>query len=70
MSLLNNYVELVLKWIIFHDPGSVDVSCSSIQVRESWEMAFDNAFIKPVVEVHIIVLLIIATKMIKACLFT
>ena len=38
--------------IFYFNADGLDLSCSSIQTREAWEVAFDKAFIKPVVEVH------------------
>ena len=38
--------------IFYFNADGLDLSCSSIQTREAWEIAFDKAFIKPVVEVY------------------
>ena len=38
--------------IFYFNADGLDLSCSSIQTREAWEVTFDKAFIKPVVEVH------------------
>ena len=36
--------------MLFHPSDGLDLTLSSVQARESWEKAFDEAYIKPVVE--------------------